>query len=234
MRFNQYGQMIGEDLANWTACPWPEKKIIQGNYCCLEPINPEKHGTGLYAAHCAAEDAGRWTYLLQEKPQSLDEMLAMLEEFKAADDTVHFAVVSNTSRQALGSLALMSIDPASGVIEIGHVNFSPLLQHTVMATEAVYLLLEYVFSELGYRRCQWKCDNYNEPSKRAAMRFGFDFEGVLNQAVITKARSRDTAMFAIMDKQWPRLQTGFKFWLHESNFDPNGQQKSKLSFERFG
>lgn len=173
-----------------------------------------------------------WTYLLQEKPAQEVEMLVMLEEFALSSDLLHFAVVDMHSNKALGSLALMRIDPVNGVIEIGHVNFSSSLQHTTQASEAIYLLLKYVFSDLGYRRCEWKCDNFNESSKRAALRFGFTFEGIFRQAVVTKGRNRDTSWFAIIDKQWPNRQKGFINWLNASNFESNGQQKSKLVFEQ--
>jgi RimJ/RimL family protein N-acetyltransferase len=144
---------------------------------------------------------------------------------------MHFAVIDRLSGRAVGTLALMRIDPANGAIEVGSVNFSPLLKHTPMSTEAQYLLMKLAFDELGYRRYEWKCDNFNEPSKRAALRLGFQFEGIFRQAVIYKGRSRDTAWFSITDGEWPAVRAALERWLAPENFDAQGGQR--MALDRF-
>ncbi len=229
MRKNEYGQSLGPAMPEFAPRPAPARQIIEGRYCRLEPVSLSKHGQDLYQAHFSIDDDRFWTYLLSEKPKDRDECMAYVESLTNTTDPTHYAVVDQKTGKALGSLSLMRIDQHNGVVEIGHVNFSPLLQKTTQATEALYLLLNYVFKDLGYRRCEWKCDNFNQPSKIAATRFGFSFEGVFRQAIITKGRSRDTAWFAIIDQDWPELAQNYERWLAPSNFDAAGAQKSKLN-----
>ena len=230
MRKNQYGQMVGDDLPGWTPRLFPQKITLNGSYCRLEPVSIEKHAQDLYEAHNLPDDGKLWTFLQHHQPAGQAEFLSYMRELSASNDPLHFAVIDRKSNKALGSLALMRIDAASGVVEIGHVNYSLSLQKTIPATEAIYLLLRYIYEDLGYRRCEWKCDNFNEASKKTALRFGFSFEGVFRQAVITKGRNRDTAWFASIDQDWPALKRGFESWLDASNFDAKGQQKRKLGF----
>ena len=137
-------------------------------------------------------------------------------------------MVDRTTGKAVGTLALMRMDPGNGVIEVGHVTFSPKLQRTALSTEAQYLLMRRVFDELGYRRYEWKCDSLNAPSRATAQRLGFQFEGIFRQAVVYKGRTRDTAWFSIIDSEWPARRAAFERWLAPENFDENGVQRRRL------
>jgi RimJ/RimL family protein N-acetyltransferase len=139
-------------------------------------------------------------------------------------------VIDQKTGRAEGRQALMRIEPAHGVIEIGHILWGPGIARSRVATEALYLFTSHVFDTLGYRRFEWKCHNLNEPSKRAAQRFGFTFEGVFRQHMVAKGRNRDTAWFAMIDADWPRLKAGYEAWLRPENFDESGLQRSTLSF----
>lgn len=230
-RHNAYGQPVGPLLPGWTARPLPPRRAIEGRYCVLEPLDAARHADDLHAAYAQAPDGRDWTYLGFERPADLAGTRAHIERAAQSTDPMHFAVVERQSGRAIGTLALMRIDPANGAIEVGSVNFSPLLKHTPMSTEAQYLLMKLAFEELGYRRYEWKCDNFNEPSKRAAMRLGFRFEGVFRQAVVYKGRSRDTAWFSITDGEWPMLRTALERWLAPANFDAEGRQR--MALDRF-
>ena len=230
-RHNAYGQPVGPLLPGWTARPLPPRRAIEGRYCVLEPLDAARHADDLHAAYAQAPDGRDWTYLGVERPADLAGTRAHIERAAQSADPMHFAVVDRQSGRAIGTLALMRIDPANGAIEVGSVNFSPLLKHTPMSTEAQYLLMKLAFDELGYRRYEWKCDNFNEPSKRAAMRLGFQFEGVFRQAVVYKGRSRDTAWFSITDGEWPMLRAALERWLAPANFDAEGRQR--MALDRF-
>ncbi|CAN7541517.1 GNAT family N-acetyltransferase [Variovorax paradoxus] len=230
-RHNAYGQPVGPLLPGWTARPLPPRRAIEGRCCVLEPLDAARHADDLHAAYAQAPDGRDWTYLGVERPADLAGTRAHIERAAQSTDPMHFAVVERQSGRAIGTLALMRIDPANGAIEVGSVNFSPLLKHTPMSTEAQYLLMKLAFDELGYRRYEWKCDNFNEPSKRAATRLGFRFEGVFRQAVVYKGRSRDTAWFSITDGEWPMLRTAFERWLAPANFDAEGRQR--MALDRF-
>uniref|UniRef100_C5CV35 GCN5-related N-acetyltransferase n=1 Tax=Variovorax paradoxus (strain S110) TaxID=543728 RepID=C5CV35_VARPS len=230
-RHNAYGQPVGPLLPGWTARPLPPRRAIEGRYCVLEPLDAARHADDLHAAYAQAPDGRDWTYLGVERPADLAGTRAHIERAAQSADPMHFAVVDPQSGRAIGTLALMRIDPANGAIEVGSVNFSPLLKHTPMSTEAQHLLMKLAFDELGYRRYEWKCDNFNEPSKRAATRLGFRFEGVFRQAVVYKGRSRDTAWFSITDGEWPMLRTAFERWLAPANFDAEGRQR--MALDRF-
>ena len=230
-RHNAYGQPVGPLLPGWTARPLPPRRAIEGRYCVLEPLDAARHADDLHAAYAQAPDGRDWTYLGVERPADLAGIRAHIERAAQSADPMHFAVVDRQSGRAIGTLALMRIDPANGAIEVGSVNFSPLLKHTPMSTEAQHLLMKLAFDELGYRRYEWKCDNFNEPSKRAAMRLGFRFEGVFRQAVVYKGRSRDTAWFSITDGEWPMLRAALERWLAPANFDAEGRQR--MALDRF-
>jgi RimJ/RimL family protein N-acetyltransferase len=230
-RHNEYGQSIGPLVPGWTARPLPPRRPVEGRYCTLEPLDAARHADDLHAAYAQAPDGRDWTYLGVERPVDLPGALAHLERAAQSADPMHFAVIDRLSGRAVGTLALMRIDPANGAIEVGSVNFSPLLKHTPMSTEAQYLLMKLAFDELGYRRYEWKCDNFNEPSKRAALRLGFQFEGIFRQAVIYKGRSRDTAWFSITDGEWPAVRAALERWLAPENFDAQGGQR--MALDRF-
>ena len=229
-RHNEHGQPVGPLLPGWTARPLPPRRAIEGRHCTLEPLDAARHADDLHAAYAQAPDGRDWTYLFVERPADLAGTRAHIERAAQSSDPMHFAVVDRQSGRAVGTLALMRIDPANGAIEVGSVTFSPLLKQTPMSTEAQYLLMKLAF-ELGYRRYEWKCDNFNEPSKRAAARLGFRFEGIFRQAVVYKGRSRDTAWFSITDGEWPMLRTAFEHWLAPANFDAEGRQR--MALDRF-
>lgn len=225
---NAYQQAIGAPLPEWTTRPLPERKIIEGHYCRLEPLTPAQHAEALWQAVSSAPDERTWTYLAVGPFSDADVYRHHLTHAAASTDPLHYAVIDNRTGLAVGSLALMRIDPKNGVIEVGHVTFTSLLQRTALSTEAQFLLMRYVFEQLGYRRYEWKCDSLNAPSRAAAERLGFQFEGIFRQAIVYKGRSRDTAWFSIMDHEWPDIRTAFERWLAEENFDKQGQQLTRL------
>lgn len=159
----------------------------------------------------------------------MEDFQRYAENAARSSDPRHYAVIDLRNNQAVGTLALMRITPAVGVIEVGHVTFSPLLKRTPISTEAQFLLMAYVFDQLGYRRYEWKCDSLNGPSRAAADRLGFSFEGVFRQLIVYKGRSRDTAWYAIIDTEWPVLKQAFETWLAASNQDEQGRQKKSLA-----
>jgi RimJ/RimL family protein N-acetyltransferase len=169
----------------------------------------------------------RFRYLF-DKPDDRAGFEAWLERSSASDDPLFYAVIDSATGRAEGRQALMRIAPEHGVIEVGNILWGPAISRTRVATEALFLHARYVFDELGYRRFEWKCDNRNEPSKRAAQRFGFTFEGVFRQHMMIKGESRDTAWFAMLDSEWPALRSGFERWLDPANFDAAGRQKKAL------
>lgn len=227
-RHNAFDQPIGPALPDWVPHAPPPRQPIAGRFCRLEPIDAARHADDLHAAYAQAPDGRDWTYLSIERPADLPATRAYVERMAQSSDPMHFAVIDRASGRAVGSLALMRIEPAHGVMEVGHVTFSPLLKNTPMSTEAQYLLMRLAFDTLGYRRYEWKCDSCNEPSKRAAQRLGFRFEGLFRQLLVYKGRSRDTAWFSVIDSEWPALRTAFERWLSPDNFDAQGRQRMAL------
>jgi RimJ/RimL family protein N-acetyltransferase len=215
------------DLRNWQPAPRPVRVTLEGRYCRLEPLDPAKHRDALFAASMAEGVETRFRYLF-DSPDDRAGFEAWLERSSASDDPLFYAVVDSATGRAEGRQSLMRITPEHGVIEVGNILWGPAISRTRVATEALFLHARYVFEELGYRRFEWKCDNRNEPSKRAAGRFGFTFEGVFRQHMVLKGESRDTAWFAMLDSEWPALRSGFERWLEPSNFDAEGRQKQAL------
>lgn len=222
-------QPVGPPVPGWTPRLAPPATPIEGRYARIERLDAARHATELFEAN-AADAAGRnWTYLFDEKPATLDAYRAWVAKSSSTDDPLFHAIVDRSTGRAAGVAALMRIDRAHGVIEVGHINFSPPLQRTRIATEAIFLLMRRAFGELGYRRFEWKCDSLNAPSRAAALRLGFAFEGIFRQAVVYKGRSRDTAWYSIIDKEWPALESAFEKWLDPANFDGSGRQKMRLA-----
>lgn len=226
---NGFGQPIGFPVPGWTPRPRPPRTAMEGRYCRVEPLDPGRHADDLFAAN--AEDAGgrNWTYLSVEPPPTREAYRAWAEGMAAGEDPMLHAIVDTATGRAVGVAAFMRIDPANGVIEVGHINYSPRLQRTRAATEAMALMMRRAFDELGYRRYEWKCDSLNAPSRAAAERLGFQYEGLFRQAMVYKGRNRDTAWFSVLDREWPALRSAFDRWLDPANFDEAGRQKARLS-----
>ena len=227
-RTNEHGQPVGEPVPGWSPRAKPGAAVLEGRFCRIEPLDPARHAADLYAAYSAAPDGRDWTYLTVGPFADADAYRQHAEAAAHSADPRHYAVIDRSAGKAVGAMALMRIDPNNGVIEVGHVTFSPLLKRTPLSTEAQFLLMRYVFDELGYRRYEWKCDSLNAPSRRAADRLGFTFEGIFRQAIVYKGRSRDTAWYAIIDRDWPRIKGGFEAWLAAGNLDANGRQRRSL------
>ena len=205
----------------------PQRIALEGRYTRLEPLGPE-HAADLWAASSDPGAAERFRYLFSHAPASLVEQQERITRSVAEDDPLAFAVVDLATGRAGGQQSLMRIVPEHGVIEIGAIYWGPGVARTRLATEALYLFARHSFEDLGYRRFEWKCNNANEPSKRAAERFGFTFEGIFRQHMITKGENRDTAWFSMLNGEWPTRKAGFLRWLDEANFDAEGNQKTPL------
>jgi RimJ/RimL family protein N-acetyltransferase len=201
---------------------------MAGRYCTIEPLDIDRHAAELHAANLAAGDHSRWTYLFASVFDDLDAYRAWLASVASSDDPLFHTIVDKATGHAVGVAAYLRIDPANGVIEVGHINYSPRLQRTRAATEAMYLMMRRAFDELGYRRYEWKCDSLNAASRAAAARLGFSYEGIFRQAIVYKGRNRDTAWFSIIDGEWPGIRTGFERWLAPENFDSAGRQVRRL------
>jgi RimJ/RimL family protein N-acetyltransferase len=228
MRHNEFGQPVGEPVEGWTARPRPPLTPIEGRYCRVEPLDLDRHAAQLHEANIEAPDHRRWTYLTAEGFSDAASYRRWLSQVSSGYDLFH-AIIDSASGRAVGVAAYLRIDPGNGSIEVGHINYSPSLQQTRAATEAMFLLMRRAFDELGYRRYEWKCDSLNEPSRRAAARLGFTFEGTFRQAVVYKNRNRDTAWFSILDTEWPALRGAYEQWLAPGNFDEQGRQRRALA-----
>ena len=224
---NSLGQPVGPTLPDWHPPDRPQHTVLQGRYCRLEPLSAARHGADLHAANSLDRDGRMWTYLFNGPFATLEEYTAWLEAREDSKDPLFYAVVDAATGRATGIASYLRIDTTHGVIEVGHLAFSPLLQRTRAATEAMYLMMKHAF-ELGYRRYEWKCDALNAPSRRTAERLGFTFEGIFRQAVVYKGRSRDTAWYSVTDSEWPARETSFLTWLDPANFDPDGRQHRPL------
>jgi RimJ/RimL family protein N-acetyltransferase len=231
---NHLGQPIGFPLPGWSERPRPPRAPIAGRYCTVEPLDPDRHAAPLFEANSEDREGRNWTYLPYGPFSTLDAYRGWIVAASRADDPLFYAIVDNSTGQAVGVASLMRIDPKPGVIEVGGINYSPRLQRRPAATEAMYLLMRRVFDELGYRRYEWKCDSLNAPSRAAAQRLGFQYEGLFRQATVYKERNRDTAWFSILDSEWPPLRAAFEAWLDPANFAADGRQRRSLTSLRSG
>ena len=220
------------DLTEWTGARPPRREPLDGETVRLEPLDAARHGDALFAASQGADET--WRYLPYGPFASRDDFLRWLERHASTSDPLAFAILDRPDRAARGIATLMSIVPEHGVIEIGHIWLSPQLQRTRRATEAIFVMSRYAFEDLGNRRLEWKCDAANEPSRRAAERFGFVFEGVFRQHRVIKGRNRDTAWYSIIDSEWPSRRAAFEGWLAPANFDEAGRQRRSLAEVRSG
>ena len=208
--------------------PRPRHCTIEGRYVTLAPIDPEAHGEALWNQVGGPENEHLWLYLFSGPFPDPAVFHADLEKKAVSDDPLFFVILSDASRLPVGYACFMRIEPAHRCIEVGSILFAPALQRTRGATEAMYLMARHVFEDLGYRRYEWKCNALNEPSRRAALRLGFTFEGIFRQHMIVKGRSRDTAWYSMLDVEWPARKAAFERWLDPANFDSQGKQKSPL------
>ncbi|MGF1617207.1 MAG: GNAT family N-acetyltransferase [Acidimicrobiia bacterium] len=221
---NESGQPVGDDLEGWEPPPFPEAATLSGVHVTLEPLQLG-HASALHPTLGEAGDS-LWTYMTIGPFRTESEMRSSFETLIAKADWLPYVIL--VDGKPAGFLSFLRIDPSGGVIEIGSIVFSPGLQRTTAATEAIYLLLKHAF-ELGYRRCEWKCDDLNGPSRRAAERLGFRYEGTFQKATHYKGRNRDTAWYAITDDEWPHVERTFTLWLAPENFDAGGRQRQGLS-----
>jgi RimJ/RimL family protein N-acetyltransferase len=221
-------QPIGFVLETWKPPPHPPHEPMAGRFCRVEPLDPDRHAAHLYAANALDTENKIWTYLPYGPFETFENYLGWMNGYRHGNDPLFYAIVDNTTSKAVGVASYLRITPANGSIEVGHVNYSPLLQQTPAATEAMYLMAERAF-ELGYRRYEWKCDALNAGSRAAALRLGLSFEGVFRQATVYKGRNRDTAWYAAIDQEWPALKDAFLCWLDPANFDERGKQRLRLS-----
>ncbi|KAB2920122.1 MAG: GNAT family N-acetyltransferase [Hyphomicrobiaceae bacterium] len=226
---NDLGQSIGRPLAGWCPRPAPPRTPMQGRFCRLELLDAARHARELFDANRLDREGRNWTYLPVGPFHTFDAYCAWLKDFASGDDPLFHAIVDLSTGKAVGVAAYMRIDGANGVIEVGHLNYSPLLQRRPAATEAMFLMMARALDELGYRRYEWKCDALNAPSRAAALRLGFQYEGIFRQAVVTKGRNRDTAWFSIIDGEWPALKRAYRQWLAPENFDAEGRQRQGLA-----
>ncbi len=227
-RVNEFGQPIGEDVPSWSGVQSPSKDPMIGRFCHLEGLDITSHAGDLFEAYSADTEGGLWTYMPVGPFVEWNEFKDWMQGACKSTDPLFFAIIDEASGKAAGMASYLRITPQVGVIEVGHISFSPGLQKTPVATEAMFLMMQRVFNELGYRRYEWKCDSLNAPSRRAAERFGFSYDGLFEQALVYKGRNRDTAWYSILDKDWPVIEPAYKAWLNPDNFDAEGRQKQKL------
>lgn len=207
----------------------PERTSLHGHIVTLRPLEAKAHGEALYENTCGQDREWLWSYLFDGPYSSRAEFDQTLAQKQSSSDPLFFAILDKASGVALGYASYLRIDPANRCIEVGNILYTPGLQRTAGATEAMYLMARYAFEDLGYRRYEWKCNALHERSRRAALRLGFRFEGIFRQHMIVKGRNRDTAWFSMLDSEWPARKTIMERWLDPSNFNGDGTQKLSLS-----
>ncbi len=226
---NHLGQPVGFAVPDWVPARRPPRTAMEGRCCRVEPLDVARHAGELFAAYSEDREGYNWTYMGYGPFAGLAEFEAWMAASCRGQDPLFHAVVEATGGRALGLASYLRIEPETGTIEVGHINYAPPLQRTAAATEAMFLMMARVFEELGYRRYEWKCDALNDASRRAATRLGFVFEGVFRQATLYKGRNRDTAWYAVTDRDWPALKRAYEAWLAPANFDTAGRQKARLA-----
>ena len=222
------GLPIGPEVPAHSA-PRPERRVLAGRFVRLEPLDVEKHSASLWEETHGVGAAALWQYLFDEPFADERSFRDFLARKAASEDPLFYAIVDRASGRAVGFETLMRIDPAHRCIEVGNILYGRSLQRTPGATEAQYLLMRYVFDDLGYRRYEWKCNALNAPSRRAALRFGFTFEGIFRKHMIVRGRNRDTAWYAMLNDEWPAAKAAFESWLAPGHFDATGVQRASLT-----
>lgn len=207
----------------------PQPTTLNGRFVTLVPLDPAGHGTALYEASHGPEREDLWRYLFDGPYRDQAAFDERLKQMAASRDPLFFTILENATGKPVGYASYLRIEPVHRCIEVGSILFTPLLQRTPGATEAMYLMARHVFEDLGYRRYEWKCNGLNEPSRRASLRLGFAFEGIFRQHMVIKGRNRDTAWFSMLDSEWPMRKANFERWLAPENFDPQGRQKQSLT-----
>ncbi len=228
-RRNEFDQPIGAAMPDWRPAAMPLYTPMAGAYCRVEPIDYTRHADALFEAFREDSDGRNWTYLADEPVLDRAKFDPWMDGRCRSRDPMFHAIVDPARGRAAGIASYLRIDSNIGSIEVGAINFSTRLQRTRSATEAMYLMMRRAFDELGYRRYEWKCDSLNAPSRRAAERLGFTYEGLFRQATMYKGRNRDTAWYAILDTEWPGIKAGFEAWLDPANFDAAGAQRAALA-----
>ena len=218
--------ILGPVVDNWTVPQYPNWDVLSGSYCRLERLSAEKHAALLFRVFEGHDQV--WNYMPYGPFSSASQYHRWVREAEAMTNIVYYVIKNLQTGAFEGVASYLRIAPEAGSIEVGNINYSPSLQRTAAATEAMFLMMQWAF-DTGYRRYEWKCNALNKPSRRAGQRLGFSFEGVFRQAAIVKGRNRDTAWFAAIDSEWPALKEAFKAWLSASNFDTTGQQNERLS-----
>jgi RimJ/RimL family protein N-acetyltransferase len=225
---NEHGLPIGPIVPDWTPPPWPAREALAGRFCRLEPLDVTAHAADLHENFCEDTDGRDWSYLPYGPFDSLAAFEAWMADTCFDNDPFFYAIVDVATGRAAGMVSFMRIKPEHGSIEVGHVHYAPAIQRGRVTTEAMYLMMRWAFAA-GYRRYEWKCHTLNQPSRAAAQRLGFSFEGVFRDHLIHRARARDTAWYACIAAEWPVLKAAFETWLDDSNFDADGNQKESLS-----
>ncbi|GJL83695.1 MAG: N-acetyltransferase [marine bacterium B5-7] len=225
---NEFGQTVGYPVTDFMPPLRPSRTEMQGRFCSVVPIDTAAHGDSLFNALCTEGDDQNWTYLPYGPFENIESFREWMHSTCEGDDPMFHSVIDHATERAVGVASYLRINQPAASIEVGHIHYSPLMQKTPLATEAMYLMMKRVF-ELGYRRYEWKCNALNRASRNAAMRFGFSFEGVFRQMLVTKERNRDTAWYACIDHEWPQLKSAYERWLDADNFDADGVQKCSLA-----
>lgn len=226
---NHYGQIVGTPVPGWTPRPAPDGRSLEGACCRLERLDPARHADALIAGFRTAPDDRDWTWWRTARPEDDAAFRRYIEDNATAADRVPYAIIDPATTRPVGHAAFMGIDAANGSLEIGAINFTPLLKRRPAGTEALFLMLRHAFDALGYRRVEWQCNSLNLPSRNAALRLGFTFEGVFRQRAVTQGRNRDTAWFSLLDSEWPARRAAFLGWLAPENFDESGAQRRPLT-----
>ena len=231
--YNAQRQPIGAPVPDWKGCPALDSSPLHGRTCDVVALRPS-HTSELHKAFSQDKTGALWAYMPTGPFASEAAYSAWVETACQSTDPLFFTIIDRSNELPIGVASYLRIQPENGVAEVGYITFSPALQRTVMATEAMYLMMKRVFDDLGYRRYEWKCDALNTPSQRAAKRLGFSYDGLFKQALVYKGRNRDTAWFSILDKDWPAIKAAFEAWLDPANFDKNGQQRKALRIHPLG
>ncbi len=218
----------GTPLPHWQAPPRIAPVTLSGRYCRVEPLNAARHATDLFAANALDKTGVGWTYLTIGPFATIDDYQRWVSTVSTSQDPLFHAIIDLNSNKAVGVASFMRIDAPNGVVEVGNLRFSPLMQRTPIASEAMHLMMKHAFTS-GYRRYEWKCDSLNAPSRAAAQRYGFSYEGLFRQATVYKGRSRDTTWYSIIDSEFPAIDAAFTRWLVPENFDAGGKQRLRLS-----